>query len=499
MLASQLPLKVTQPWANAAGAGYIRQPPNGSQIGITAGAASFADGFPPLNFQPVSSGGIPPYGQDMNGLQNQITAWLRWQAAGGDVWYDATFQSAIGGYPAAAKVMSATTANLTWWSTVDNNLTNPDSSGAGWSVPTFADPGTAAIRITGPGASGANILLAGSGATPNKTIRATGGNFSVVNNAYSAEILTLTDTGNLTVPGNLTGNTITGNTLQSNGNINASGTITGNVAVNSNGAMNAPGTITGGAVNSNGNMYAAGTITGNAAVNSNGTLGVTGNGQVNGQLVVGTGLYAGTYFSPHAFNGREWNFSVDSNGTKYQTYRAGGWYDAWNAQGGTRYWNTPGGAMTLDGSGNLNTFGNITGLTLASNNGNVQANNGRLRAAYGAYGSGDGNAATLLNDFVFANGNPQGWLRLPNGLLLQWGQASTFNWTLIAFNVAFPNACMAVWCTEGAAAGTWEGPTPTVHAGTPQGTANFIHWTYNWNGNSWINSNNTCYWLAIGW
>ncbi|HEY1441396.1 MAG TPA: hypothetical protein VGF65_11270 [Mycobacterium sp.] len=454
MLASQIPLKVNQPWAHSAGVNYIRQPPQASQIGITDGAASFADGFPPLNFQPISSGGIPPFGQDMNGLQNQITAWLRWQAAGGPVWYDSAFQSAIGGYPTGAKVMSGTTANLLWVSQTDNNLTNPDASGAGWTVPTFADPGLAGIIVTGPGGSGANLRLTGNGTTtPIKTIRAANGNFSVVNNAYSAEILSLTDAGTLTVPGNFTAT-----------NVTANATLTG------------------------------------ATVNSNGNLNANGNGSVGGQLVVGTGLYAGTYFSPNIFNGREWNFSVDTNtGTKYQTYRAGGWYDAWNGQGGGRSWNTPGGAMTLDGSGNLNTYGNVTGLTLASNNGNVTANNGRLRAAYGATGSGDSNAATLLMDFVFANGNPQGWLKLPNGLLLQWGQGSTVNWTLMAFNIAFPNACMAIWCTEGAAPGTWQGPTPTVHAGSQAGPANFIHWTYNWNGSSWINSNNTCYWLAIGW
>lgn len=74
---------------------------------------------------------------------------------------------------------------------------------------------TGSIIVTDTGTSGANIKLVGSGATtPNKTIRAFNGNFAVVNNAYSAEILTLTDAGALTVSGNVTANgtVLTGNT-----------------------------------------------------------------------------------------------------------------------------------------------------------------------------------------------------------------------------------------------------------------------------------------------
>jgi hypothetical protein len=64
---------------------------------------------------------------------------------------------------------------------------------------------TGSIIVTDTGTSGANIKLVGNGVTtPNKTIRAFNGNFAVVNNAYSSEILTLTDAGALTVPSSVT-------------------------------------------------------------------------------------------------------------------------------------------------------------------------------------------------------------------------------------------------------------------------------------------------------
>jgi hypothetical protein len=68
--------------------------------------------------------------QDFNGLFQQITAWNRWQAAGGLVPYDSAFSTAVGGYPAGAAVLSASVAGRVWISAADNNTTNPDAGGA---------------------------------------------------------------------------------------------------------------------------------------------------------------------------------------------------------------------------------------------------------------------------------------------------------------------------------------------------------------------------------
>lgn len=124
---SAVPTKFPIYWAQNAAGGQVRRPPFPSQIGIQNGAASFNDGFPPLTFTPVASGGIPPFGQDMNGVMEDVTQWLQWFQAGGPVYFDATFSSNVGGYPKGAVLASNYSLGLLWVSLVDNNTTNPDS------------------------------------------------------------------------------------------------------------------------------------------------------------------------------------------------------------------------------------------------------------------------------------------------------------------------------------------------------------------------------------
>lgn len=132
MKIADIPTKFTIPFANAAGGGYIRSVPQASQIGITNGAASLTDGFPPLTFLPVGSGGVPPFGQDFNGLLKQVTQWNRWAGAGGVAAYDSAFSTAIGGYPLGSILAGA--AGIVYISTVDDNTSNPTTGGAGWSA-----------------------------------------------------------------------------------------------------------------------------------------------------------------------------------------------------------------------------------------------------------------------------------------------------------------------------------------------------------------------------
>jgi hypothetical protein len=129
LLASGIPVQIGKVFASSAGGGYITNPlPVASQIGVTPGRASFTDGFPPVCFQP---GGYP-WGQDFNGLLNMMTAWNQWQGAGGPIYYDSAFSSAIGGYPKQAFLSNASTPGSFWVSTVDNNTSDPDTGGANW-------------------------------------------------------------------------------------------------------------------------------------------------------------------------------------------------------------------------------------------------------------------------------------------------------------------------------------------------------------------------------
>ncbi|HEX2753709.1 MAG TPA: hypothetical protein VHP34_11515 [Alphaproteobacteria bacterium] len=159
------------PFANSAGVGYINSIPVPSQSGITPGAASLTDGFPPATFLPVGSGGTPPFGKDFNGLLNQVTQWTKWQNAGGLVPYDSAYSTSIGGYPQAA-VLAGATAGAVWLSTIDDNTNNPNTGGSGWvnvgtssAIQTnqyiYAAAGGTANAITATLAPGPTSLVAG--------------------------------------------------------------------------------------------------------------------------------------------------------------------------------------------------------------------------------------------------------------------------------------------------------------------------------------------------
>ncbi len=148
MQSTDSPSKVVLPFANAGGRVI---PPVASQIGITDGAASLTDGFPPLTRTPITSGGVPPNGLEMNGILYLLSAGVWWLQAGGSAKWDSAFSTAIGGYPLGAVVQSSD--NSGWWrSTAENNTTNPDTGGAGW-VPHYGY-GQAAQGLTN-----ANVTL----------------------------------------------------------------------------------------------------------------------------------------------------------------------------------------------------------------------------------------------------------------------------------------------------------------------------------------------------
>lgn len=128
MQASNAPSKSAVPFADSGTKNTI---PVASQIGVTPGAASFTDGFPPLTMTPLAAGGVPPYGADFNGILNFLSAAVRWSQAGGRYPFDAAFATAVGGYPKGA-VLAATSGNGSWLNLVDNNTADPDAGGAGW-------------------------------------------------------------------------------------------------------------------------------------------------------------------------------------------------------------------------------------------------------------------------------------------------------------------------------------------------------------------------------
>jgi len=143
---SNRPRRLVKPFGAVAGSGFIRSVPIAAQ---PAGAASYDTGFPPETFQPVASGGVPPSGQDMNGVLFDATGNAAWSAAGGIAQFDSAYASTIGGYPMYA-LLASTTSGILWQSTVDNNTANPDSDPTGWTqVTVSADASSNYYRLPG--------------------------------------------------------------------------------------------------------------------------------------------------------------------------------------------------------------------------------------------------------------------------------------------------------------------------------------------------------------
>ena len=160
MQLSQVPVQLVEAWATS---GSKTNPiPVPSQEGVTPGAASWTTGFPSLCDTPLIDGGIPPSMQDMNGGLYQMSAVDVWMCAGGGFPYNATFQTAIGGYPKGGRVLMAS-GNGYWVSTVDNNMTDPDTGGTGWAS---ADENaitalTGDVTAAGPGSAAATLAASG--------------------------------------------------------------------------------------------------------------------------------------------------------------------------------------------------------------------------------------------------------------------------------------------------------------------------------------------------
>jgi len=150
---------IVEPFGKDAGPTYIELPiPVDSQIGVVNGAASFDDGFVPLNMTSPSLGGVPPRGKDMNGILFMITQYCALLQAGQTCVYDAAVSTAIGGYGVGA-MLAATDGSGFWFNTVDGNTTDPEDSGTGWIF--FAPAGSSYLSTTIPAGTSNNYTADG--------------------------------------------------------------------------------------------------------------------------------------------------------------------------------------------------------------------------------------------------------------------------------------------------------------------------------------------------
>ena len=151
-LPAALPPLIPEPFAQNADPANINNPipPTTGSPGL----ASYDIGFPPITFQPIIAGGIPPEGQDFNGIFFAITAHLYYLQSGQRWPFNATVAAAIGGYPIGA-IVAMDDGTGEWVNGLAANSANPNSfppgitgSGSGWFV--LNSVGVATVACTSP-------------------------------------------------------------------------------------------------------------------------------------------------------------------------------------------------------------------------------------------------------------------------------------------------------------------------------------------------------------
>lgn len=120
------PGKIITPWATAGLKNAIPAAAN-----PVNGSAGYDLGFPPVTMTPPEAGGIPPQGQDFNGILFSVTEALRYMQAGGLPAFNSSLSSAIGGYAKGA-ILGSSNGTTIWQNIVDGNTGDPDAGSTGW-------------------------------------------------------------------------------------------------------------------------------------------------------------------------------------------------------------------------------------------------------------------------------------------------------------------------------------------------------------------------------
>lgn len=156
MQSSDLPTRIQLPFADSGSKNTIP-----TAASATPGRASYEEGFPPETMVPPGSGGVAPFGQDFNGVFYDLSRWNRWGAAGGPVFYNSAFSTAVGGYPQGANLASTSSFSRVWTSLVNNNTSDPDAGGANWVSSNYSEMQSVTTTTTLTYASIGRIIAIG--------------------------------------------------------------------------------------------------------------------------------------------------------------------------------------------------------------------------------------------------------------------------------------------------------------------------------------------------
>lgn len=98
---------------------------------LVTGKAGFDVGFSSINMASEAAGGIPPWGQDFNGIFHSLTSAAQYTQSGGLPTFSNDLAAAIGGYGKGAILGGADGVTI-WQNITDGNFDNPDLGGSGW-------------------------------------------------------------------------------------------------------------------------------------------------------------------------------------------------------------------------------------------------------------------------------------------------------------------------------------------------------------------------------
>lgn len=140
------PTKISIPFANSGDRNTIQ---NTATEHDDINQANFTDGFPQACMTPLSAGGKPPKGRDMNGILYALSRCIQYLQAGMLFKYDPDFATAIGGYNKGAMLLQNDESGI-WVSDSNGNTANPETS-SGWHP---LDTGKVTLTV-----AGSNITL----------------------------------------------------------------------------------------------------------------------------------------------------------------------------------------------------------------------------------------------------------------------------------------------------------------------------------------------------
>jgi hypothetical protein len=149
-------------------------------------------------------------------------------------------------------------------------------------------------------------------------------------------------------------------------------------------------------------------------------------------------------------------------------------------------------ATTINASGAIASAAGLSGVSLNTYSGNIQANGARVRSNYGARGSGDSWACVTLSDYSLY-GAQSGYNIFPNGLIIQWIVANLpiQQTTTLSFPITFPSYAAAVTGNLGYYINLGDSPVIGCQALSNSQFAASLAGDYG--------GSEACWFIAIGW